>query len=129
MKPLRYTLLLLSLVISQNVLALRCGHYVITTGMSRNEVYRKCGEPDSVDTRFSSRGYGNSIDSRQYSGRPGSSYAPGSLNLGQSYFTQEDIVIEEWIYNFGASRIQQYLRFENGRLQEIRDLGRGYRVK
>jgi hypothetical protein len=37
-----------------------------------------------------------------------------------------DIIVEEWVYNFGSSRLQQYLRFENGRLMEIRNLERGY---
>ncbi|MEQ1528847.1 MAG: DUF2845 domain-containing protein, partial [Methylococcales bacterium] len=32
---------------------------------------------------------------------------------------------EEWVYNFGRSRLKQHLRFENGVLKEIRNLGRG----
>jgi hypothetical protein len=37
----------------------------------------------------------------------------------------EEIQIEEWVYNFGSSRLKQYLRFENGELKEIKSLGRG----
>jgi hypothetical protein len=42
---------------------------------------------------------------------------------------QEQVVpvnVEEWLYNFGPQYFMQLLRFENGRLVEIRNLGYGY---
>jgi len=38
----------------------------------------------------------------------------------------EEIQVDEWVYNLGRLRLRQYLRFENGRLKEVKSLGRGY---
>lgn len=108
MKHIQLSVLLLGLVISNAAFALRCGHSVIDLGNRKNEVYDKCGEPASIETR--KKLVGRTI---QNSNR--------TLGL-QEY---EEIEIEEWIYDFGPRRLKQYLRFENGRLREIKNLGRG----
>ena len=35
------------------------------------------------------------------------------------------VVIEEWVYNFGSTRFMQLLIFEDGKLREVKDLGYG----
>lgn len=53
-------------------------------------------------------------------------YQYNNLSYGQSNVIQTEAMAEEWSYNFGSSSIQQSLRFENGKLMEIRNLGCGY---
>ncbi|MDP3009674.1 MAG: DUF2845 domain-containing protein [Methylococcales bacterium] len=125
-KPSRYWLLLLSLIISQPALALRCGAYVINEGMDKSEVYHKCGSPTSVESHIEKRSSGHLIQNQQYYGNQKRAYPDSRFTYEQNNSTQIDVIIEEWTYNFGSSRIQQSLRFENGKLMGIRNLGRGY---
>ena len=118
-----YALLLLSLLVSHNAFALRCGPYVINEGMYKSEVYGKCGAATSVESHIETRSTGSQI----YYGNQGNFPPNSGFVLGQNNYNQVEIVIEEWIYNFGPSNLQQYLRFENGKLIEIRNLDRGYR--
>ncbi len=113
-------------MISQSAFALRCGPYVINEGMYRGEVYGKCGQATSVERHIETRSTGNIIQNQQFFGNQGNSFPNSGFGYGQNYTTQVDVVVEEWIYNFGPSRLQQYLRFENGKLIEIRNLSRGY---
>jgi hypothetical protein len=125
-KPSRHWLLLLSLIISQPALALRCGAYVINEGMDKSEVYNKCGQATSVESHIETRSSGTFIQNQPYYGNQRNSYPNNNFSYGQSNVVQIEVVVEEWFYNFGSSRIQQSLRFENGKLMEIRNLGRGY---
>ncbi|CAA9889773.1 conserved exported hypothetical protein [Candidatus Methylobacter favarea] len=108
MKHVNLWISLLCLLFSGTASALRCGHSLVNVGDYKDEVYAKCGEPDSVALRTKIEGItlhhpNRTLDLQQY----------------------EEVQVEEWIYNFGSSRLRQYLRFENGQLIEIRDLGRG----
>jgi len=127
MKQTCYWLLLLGLMVSQTALALRCGSYVINEGMYKGEVYGKCGPATYADSHLETRGYNNNIQNQQNFGGRKKLYPDSSFSYGQNDYAQIDIVVDEWVYNFGPSRLQQYLRFENGRLVEIRNLERGYR--
>lgn len=69
---------------------------------------------------------GNLIQNQQYYGNQRRAYPDSRFTYEQNNSVQTDVIIEEWIYNFGSSRIQQSLRFENGKLMDIRNLGRGY---
>lgn len=89
--------------------ALRCQHRLVDLGSTTAEVAARCGQPDSVTNRTKIIGSTlrhprRTLDIQQY----------------------EEIQVEEWIYNFGRARLQQYLRFENGILVDIKDLGRGF---
>ncbi|MGZ8192970.1 MAG: DUF2845 domain-containing protein [Methylobacter sp.] len=104
-----WCLLLCLLLFSGAASALRCGRSLVDVGDYKDEVYAKCGEPESVEIHTKVVGITlhhphRTLDLQQY----------------------EEIVVEEWIYNFGSSRLRQYLRFENGQLIEIRNLGRGH---
>ena len=108
MKPLQLFAILLSLTIADNALALRCGNSVIGLGKRKQEVREKCGYPISIEKH------------RKVLGRTLQNY-PKTMGL-QEY---EEITVEEWVYDFGPRRLRQYLRFENGRLVEIENMGRG----
>ena len=125
-KKTNYWLLLLGLLMSQTVFALRCGPYVINEGMFKEEVYGKCGRATSMSSHIEKRSTGNIVQNQQYFGRQGNAFPNSSFGYGQDYYVVVDVIVDEWIYNFGSSRIQQYLRFENGKLMEIRNLSRGY---
>jgi hypothetical protein len=100
---------MLSLCSFNAVSAMRCGHKLVQLGDHINEVLARCGEPESVETR--TKIVGNILH-----------HPRRTLDI-QEY---EQIQVEDWVYNFGPSRLQYYLRFENGELKEIKNLGRGH---
>lgn len=108
MKKMTLALLILSLGSINSAYALRCGHDLVLLGDYKADVLAHCGAPDSVETR--TKIVGNTLR-----------HPRRTLDIHE----YEEIQIEEWVYNFGSSRLQQYLRFENGRLKEIKSLGRG----
>ncbi|AMK75545.1 MULTISPECIES: DUF2845 domain-containing protein [Methylomonas] len=108
--PVRGMLLALGLLtFAGDAFALRCGHKLVQVGDHKSEVLEKCGEPDSVEERRALRG------SRLR-------HPYGSLEIDQF----EEVLIEEWIYNFGPRKFQQLLEFEDGELKKIRNLSYGY---
>lgn len=112
--------ILILMIFSNNVHALRCGHSLVQIGDRKNDVLAKCGDPDSVDQHVETRvlqNYANIGSGRLYSNN--------GLVLGQQHYSEVQIIVDEWVYDFGRSRFQQYLRFENGVLTNMSDLGRG----
>ncbi|MDX8128814.1 DUF2845 domain-containing protein [Methylomonas sp. OY6] len=108
--PIRGILLGLGmLVVAGDALALRCGHKLVQVGDYKAEVLDKCGEPDAVEQRRAIRG------SRLR-------HPYGALEVDQF----EEVLIEEWIYNFGPRKFQQLLEFEDGELKKISNLSYGY---
>lgn len=101
--------LFLSLCCFNTAFAMRCGHDLIDVGDHKSEVLALCGPPEAVETH--TKIVGSTLH-----------YPNRTLDLQQ----YEEIQEEEWVYNFGSSHLQQYLRFENGELKEIKSLGRGY---
>jgi len=101
-------ILLLGLCSLNVAYGMRCGHNLVELGDYKEKVLELCGEPESVERR--SKLAGSTL------------YFPHRTLDIQQY---EEIKIEEWVYNFGHSRLKQYLRFENGELKEIKTLGRG----
>jgi hypothetical protein len=109
MKNSAIWVLVLNLCYLNSVFAMRCGNSLIEPGNRRSDVIARCGEPDSVETH--TKIVGSTLN-----------YPYGTLYLQQ----YEEVLVEEWIYNLGPRRFKQYLRFENGRLKEVKSLGRGY---
>ena len=89
--------------------AFRCGNRLVQIGDHEMEVLQKCGEPEFKDERIG------------YTGER-LRHPRGALEIEE----YEQIIIHEWIYNFGPRRLKQRLLFENGILKEINDLERGY---
>jgi hypothetical protein len=87
--------------------AFRCGTRIITRGDPADKMLRFCGEPASVQTRISQRGYVSDF------GR----VVPGVV---------EEVVIEEWTYNLGPHQLMRVVRLENGLVADIKHLGYGY---
>lgn len=106
---MKYWFLLGCLLISTDALALRCGRQLIHRGDHKSEVLDKCGEPDWAEERTAVRG------SRLR-------HPKGALEISEF----EEVLIEEWTYNFGPRKFKQLLQFENGILVEIQSLGHGF---
>ncbi len=97
----------LSLAVATPAHAFRCGTRIITRGDHADKILRFCGEPQSVQTRISQRGYVSQL------GR----VVPGVV---------EEILIEEWTYNLGPHQLIRVVRLENGYVADIKRLGYGY---
>ena len=101
-------LLICLLLVIGDALAFRCGRKLVQVGDHELDVLNKCGDPEWTGQRIAVR----SSNLR---------YPYGVLQEGQ----YEEIVIDEWIYNFGPRKFKQFLRFENGILKKIYKLDYG----
>jgi hypothetical protein len=95
-------------VLADSAYALRCGSRVITRGDHATKVLNFCGEPVHVQSRVVVRAI------------------LGRLNPGFSAGLNEEVLIEEWTYNFGPYRLMTVIELENGVVSYIRYLGYGY---
>lgn len=84
--------------------ALRCGGRIIDEGTSKPEVLHRCGEPHWRERRL--------VETLRRHGR-------------DEWRTRSDVV-EEWLYNFGPSRLLRILTFRNGTLKDVRTAGYGF---
>lgn len=108
MKPVALWTLLLIPLFSDTTFAITCGRSLIDIGDRKDKVYDKCGEPESTQTR--TKLVAATIQD------------PNRILAIQQY---EQVIVDEWIYNFGPMRFKQFLRFENNVLREIQELQRG----
>jgi Protein of unknown function (DUF2845) len=113
-----------SLVFSTPLYALRCGHSLVQPGDRKSYVYEICGEPDYVDAHYERRGNQSYADVRQNNYGYNRRFPNNSFGYGQSHYQDIEVLVEEWVYDFGSTRLRKLLRFENGRLIEVESLGR-----
>jgi len=92
-----------------NAWAFRCGRELVQVGDHKLDVLDKCGDPDSVEERIAVRG-------RRLN------HPYGALQI-EDY---QEVLIEEWVYNFGPRKFKQFLQFEDGILKKIRNLSYGH---
>ena len=97
-------LVLLFLFHAPSALALRCDGAIIDEGTSKPEVLHRCGQPHWQDRRM--------VETLERKGR--------------DLWNVRSDVIEEWLYNFGPTRLLRILTFQNGTLKEVRTAGHGY---
>jgi hypothetical protein len=87
--------------------AFRCGNRIITRGDHADKILKFCGEPMSVQTRLTQRGF--------------------VTRYGQYYPNLiEEVIVEEWTYNFGPHQLMRIVRLENGLVADIKYLGYGH---
>ncbi|PPD31499.1 MAG: hypothetical protein CTY19_13995 [Methylomonas sp.] len=104
----RVLLVVLLSVLAHDAMALRCGRKLVQIDDHKLDVLERCGEPQWTEQRMGVRG------SRLR-------HPYGGLQLEQF----EQILIDEWVYNFGPRKFKQYLYFENGILKKIDNLDYG----
>lgn len=116
---------MLCLFFSAPLFALRCGHSLIQPGDYKSDVLEWCGDPDSIESHYEKRAMANQGNVTQYSFNRQRRFPNNSFNYGQSNYQDVEVLVEEWIYNFGSARLRKLLRFENGKLKDIESLGKG----
>lgn len=119
---MKYNALILLIILfikSQSAFALRCGRELVNRGDYKADVVEKCGEPDYVDSHYERRGYADNAEISNYGLFNERGFPSNRFNYGQQNYRDVEILVEEWTYNFGRSRLRKVLRFENGRLTDI----------
>lgn len=104
-------------------LAFRCGNRIVSDGDHYSKVLKICGEPTGVQERVIYR-EGPTRPRFRVDGPNGLPYDQEVLQYDRSYV---EVLVEEWTYNFGPRRLMQLVRFENGFVVEVDQLGYGYR--
>ncbi len=97
---LSLTLICIALFASNPAHAMRCGSHLITDGMHESEVKALCGEPSSERII-------------------------GYIGRGHHGYHRE-VLVTEFVYNFGPRKLMRALRFEGGRLVLIETIGYGH---
>ncbi len=103
-------------------LAFRCGNKIVSEGDHYTRVLKICGEPIGVQERVIYR-EGRTRPRFRVEGPNGLRIEQEVLRYDRSYV---EIVIEEWTYNFGPRRLMQLVRFENGFVADMDQLGYGF---
>jgi hypothetical protein len=98
--------------------ALRCGGKLVLEGMLESEVLVHCGEPAAV------RDLGYIVRSFHPLSHP-PPHGGVLFRYGTGNYYQE-VVVTEYIYNFGPRKLMRRLRFEGGIVAEVETLGYGY---
>lgn len=115
-------LLLAGLSVSSSARAdsLACAGRIVSSGDSRYEVKAVCGEPDDASQR---------VEYRTVSGRVAGPCVRegGKLRCSQTREQVVEVVIDEWVYDFGKNRFIEYLTFEQGKLVSVRTGSYGHK--
>lgn len=104
----------------QTAEAFRCGSKLVVDGMHEAEVLAICGEPATRrQIGYAVRPYDPRRRQRRDAGWS-RHFDPGFGHL------VEEVIVTEFVYNFGPRRLMQRLVFEGGLLVKIEALGYGY---
>lgn len=114
------SLLLIVALAASPAHAFRCKNKIVKDGMHEQQVVAICGQPTAL------RHIGYALRSVSYGNRY---VSPGGLTRGYypGYATlSEQVVVTEYIYNFGPRKLMRRLVFEGGVLVRIETIGYGY---
>lgn len=89
---------------------LRCRNRLVSKGDSTYEVRSRCGEPDDVSRRIETRTERRRV--RVPCGR-------GEALCDRVQEVTVDVVIDEWVYDFGPQTFVRYLTFVDSRLFRV----------
>lgn len=106
------------LLVSDAAWALRCGSRLVVEGMHELQVVAICGDP------VSTRQLGHVLRPYIIKQPVGISVAHGMRHTYGGYHQELDV--KEMLFNFGPHKLMRLIRFEGGRLTEIRTAGYGY---
>ena len=90
--------------------AMRCGMRLVREGDTTSQVRERCGEPSDVITTTETR---TRTVHRRFQG------------VIVSDTISVEVRVVQWVYNLGPQRFMRRLVFEDGRLVDIEELGRG----
>ncbi len=100
--------------------AFRCGSKIVTKDMHEAQVRAACGAPTTMRQIGRTLRNFNVPITRHHGGGWTSRHFPG-------YGFTEEIIVTEYVYNFGPRKLMRRLIFEGGVLVSIESLGYGYR--
>jgi hypothetical protein len=108
------------LLFSQQAMAFRCGSKLVIDGMLEQTVRHICGEPVSVrHLGYVVRPYFISSRRQTLGGL--------SVDRNQRYrHLNQEVLVTEYVYNFGPRKLMRRLVFEGGILVTIETLSYGY---
>jgi hypothetical protein len=109
------------LFVSSPAYGFRCGNRIVAEDMHEAEVRRACGAPTTM-RHIGSALRNVNVPIQRRNGGWTTQYFPG-YNLAQ------EVIITEYVYNFGPRKLMRRLVFEGGILVSIESLGYGYREK
>lgn len=102
--------------------ALRCEGKLVLEGMLDIEVQEYCGEPAAIrDRGFIVRTFSLFELRRSRKNIHAVRFGPGNF--------LQHVLVTEFIYNFGPSKLMRKLTFEDGILTDVETLGYGYLEK
>lgn len=114
------SVLLLSMLAAGPAHAFRCKSKIVRDGMHEQQVLAICGEPTTRRT------LGYAVRSLNYGWREVRAGGfdqhrfPGYAQLS------EEVIVTEYVYNFGPRKLMRRLVFEGGVLVRIETIGYGY---
>jgi hypothetical protein len=91
---------------------LRCGDQLASNGASLYEVKAICGDPDAATQRVEARTIYQRVAGPCV-------VAQGRTVCGSTVQQVVEVIVDEWIYDFGNNRFIHFVRFENGRLLQV----------
>ncbi len=100
--------------------SLACNGRIASSGDSRYEVKAICGEPDDASQRVEYRGVRGRVSGP-------CTRENGKLRCGQTREEVVEVVIDEWVYDFGKNRFIEYVTFEQGKLVSVRTGSYGHK--
>lgn len=110
-----------ALLLAEPAAAFRCGSKLVKDGMHEIQVIAVCGEP----TTMRNLGVALRAYDFRYRRKIGAGwteyYDPGNGSYAR------EVVITEYVYNFGPRKLMRRLLFEGGVLVTIESIGYGYR--
>ena len=112
-------LLVLALLLSESAHAFRCGSKIVRDGMHEQQVVAICGQPTSV------RHLGHTIRAYDFSSRVRHGHGTYYRYPGNAHLATE-VVVTEYVYNFGPRKLMRRLVFEGSVLVRIETIGYGY---
>jgi len=104
---------------------MRCGSKLVLRDDPQAKVLRYCGEPAYVTQRFIHRS--TLFVSRRHTSLDANARLRSKETVALSHGYPSEILVEEWTYNFGPRKLMRIVRFENGRVVDVEELGYGYR--
>jgi len=121
-KPVFACLTITALLLSSEAFAMRCGNKLISAGDTQAKVLKFCGQPIQKTQRLGLRaGY-------YRSGVSGQVVTDGYVSRGYYYpYGQTEVLIEDWVFNFGPYQLMRLVTFEDGFVEDIETLEYGYR--
>jgi hypothetical protein len=116
---LMLSLLLFGNAIVASAQAMRCGSRLISEGDPRDKLLSECGPPTDVEA-WDEEAY------KYFDRPPPSNRYKEFERYGNAYRVRAVIHVEIWTYNYGPSRLIDYVRLENGIVRRIYSGGYGY---